>query len=110
MTGSEKLEISTSDDVVVKTKDATGIFTPKRYNVVLMNDDYTPIDFVISLLIDIFHHGMEKAKELSATIHSAGSGIAGTYEFEIAEQKALEATMSSRDSKFPLVVKLEPAD
>ena len=102
--------ISTSEDVVVKTKDASGLFTPKRYNVVLMNDDFTPIDFVISLLIDVFHHTMETAKELTAVIHDKGSGIAGTYDFEIAEQKALEATMMSRNSKFPLVVKLEPAD
>lgn len=106
----EKVGISTSDDVIVKTKDSTGIFTPKRYNVVLMNDDYTPIDFVISLLIDVFHHNMETAKELTGVIHDKGSGIAGTYDFEIAEQKALEATAMSRNSKFPLVVKLEPAD
>jgi len=108
--GTDKLGISTSDDVVVKTKDATGIFTPKRYTVVLMNDDYTPIDFVISLLIDVFHHNMESAKNLTTTIHSDGSGIAGIYDFEIAEQKALEATSMSRDNKFPLVVKLEPVE
>jgi ATP-dependent Clp protease adaptor protein ClpS len=108
--GTDKLGISISDDVVVKTKDATGIFTPKRYTVVLMNDDYTPIDFVISLLIDIFHHNMESAKNLTTIIHSAGSGIAGTYDFEIAEQKAVEATSMSRDNKFPLVVKLEPVE
>ena len=53
---------------------------------------------------------METAKELTAKIHSEGHGVAGTYDFEIAEQKALEATSSSRASKFPLVVKLEPAE
>ena len=106
----KKVGISTSEDVIVKAKDTAGIFTPKRYNVVLMNDDYTPIDFVISLLIDIFHHSMETAKELTAKIHSEGHGVAGTNDFEIAEQKALEATSSSRASKFPLVVKLEPAE
>ena len=94
--GTDKLGISTSDDVVVKTKDATGIFTPKRYNVVLMNDDYTPIDFVISLLIDVFHHNMESAKDLTATIHSAGSGIAGTYDFEIAAEYAAHKSPVNR--------------
>ena len=70
---------------------------------------YKPI-LSVFCIIDVFHHNMESAKDLSATIHSAGSGIAGTYDFEIAEQKALEATGMSRNSKFPLVVKLEPVD
>lgn len=107
---SEKVGITTGEDVLIKSKDSTGIFSPKRYNVILMNDDFTPIDFVVSLLIDIFHHTMESAKDLTTVIHTDGSGIAGSYDFEIAEQKALEATMAARTQKFPLVVKLEPAD
>lgn len=85
----------------------TRISTPKRWKVILLNDDYTPMEFVISVLMDIFKHTLEKAKAVTLQIHESGSGIAGTYNFEIAEAKAVEATTLSRAHNFPLQIKLE---
>lgn len=80
---------------------------PKRWKVVLLNDDTTPVDFVISVLTEIFKHTQETAKEITLEIHSTGSGIAGVYSFEIAEVKAVESTQLARSNGFPLQIKME---
>jgi ATP-dependent Clp protease adaptor protein ClpS len=80
---------------------------PKRWKVVLLNDDTTPMDFVVGILTEIFRHTQETAKEITLEIHNNGSGIAGIYSFEIAEAKAVEATQLARSSGFPLQIKME---
>jgi len=80
---------------------------PKRWKVVLLNDETTPMDFVISVLTEIFKHTQETAKEITLEIHSTGSGIAGVYSFEIAEVKAVESTQLARSNGFPLQIKME---
>jgi ATP-dependent Clp protease adaptor protein ClpS len=80
---------------------------PKRWKVLLLNDDTTPMDFVISLLREIFKHTEITAAEITLDIHTTGSGIAGVYSFEIAEVKAVEATSLARANGFPLQVKME---
>ena len=104
----DKLKIGVSEDVLVKTHSSIGLSTPKKYNVVFYNDDYTPVDFVVQLLVDVFHHSVDSAQEMATEIHTSGKGVAGTYNFEIAEQKSLEAISLSRAEKHPLQVKLEP--
>lgn len=80
---------------------------PRRYKVIILNDDLTPMEWVISILTEIFKHTQSKAQELTLAIHSDGSAIAGIYSYEIAEQKSVEATMLSRNNGFPLAFKLE---
>ena len=80
---------------------------PRRYKVIVMNDDQTPMEWVISILTTIFKHTQQQAEQLTLTIHSEGSAIAGIYSYEIAEQKSVEATMLSRNNGFPLAMKLE---
>ena len=80
---------------------------PRRYKVIVLNDDQTPMEWVISILTEIFKHTQSKAQELTLAIHSEGSAIAGIYSYEIAEQKSVEATMLSRNNGFPLAFKLE---
>lgn len=80
---------------------------PKRWKIVLLNDDTTPMDFVIGILTTIFKHTQETAKEITIEIHTTGSGIAGVYSFEIAEVKAVEATQLARSNGFPLQIKME---
>jgi ATP-dependent Clp protease adaptor protein ClpS len=65
------------------------------------------MDFVISLLVEIFRHNPETAKVVTLQVHETGSGIAGSYSFEIAEAKAVEATNLARGNGFPLQIKLE---
>ena len=90
-------------DEVVKKKAEE----PLRYKVVLLNDDQTPVEWVIKVLVDIFKHTNDTAEIITLTIHNEGSGIAGIYTYEIAEQKVIEATTESRNHGFPLQIKLE---
>lgn len=90
------------DEVVKKELDQ-----PLRYKVVLLNDNQTPVEWVIKVLTDIFKHTNETAEKITLTIHTEGSGIAGIYTYEIAEQKTIEATTESRNHGFPLQIKLE---
>jgi len=90
-------------DEVVKKKAEE----PLRYKVVLLNDDQTPVEWVIKVLTDIFKHTNDTAEKITLTIHNEGSGVAGIYTYEIAEQKVIEATTESRNHGFPLQIKLE---
>jgi ATP-dependent Clp protease adaptor protein ClpS len=65
------------------------------------------MEFVISLLVEIFRHDDNSAQHVTMEIHQTGSGIAGIYSFEIAEAKAVEATNQARQKGFPLQIKLE---
>ncbi len=97
------VDSSIKHDEKIKQK----IVEPKRWKVIFLNDDLTPMDFVIELLVSVFKHSQETAKEITMEIHNNGSGIAGVYSFEIAEVKAVESTTLARVNGFPLQIKLE---
>ena len=96
-----------STDIQIEEKIKTTVSEPKRWKVILLNDDSTPMEFLTSILIDIFKHTADTARDIMLQIHETGSGIAGIYSFEIAEVKAVEATNISRANGFPLQIKLE---
>lgn len=87
----------------------TKIKPPGKYNVVMLNDDTTPMEFVISVLMNIFHKGNEEAREIMLQVHENGRAIAGTYSFEVAEQKSVETVNLARTNHFPLDVTVEEA-
>jgi ATP-dependent Clp protease adaptor protein ClpS len=99
--------MSVDSEVKIDEKIKQKIVEPKRWKVVFLNDDHTPVDFVIELLINIFKHTQETAKAITLEIHNNGSGIAGVYSFEIAEIKSVEATALARSNGFPLQIKME---
>lgn len=80
---------------------------PNKYNVLILNDDTTPMDFVKQILEVIFNKTSEDASVIVMEIHEKGRAIAGTYGYEIAEQKSLETITESRRSSFPLDSVLE---
>jgi ATP-dependent Clp protease adaptor protein ClpS len=94
-------------DVQIDEKIKQKLVEPKKWKVIFLNDDTTPVDFVINLLTEIFKHSQETAKEITLEIHNNGSGVAGVYTFEIAEVKAVEATQLARSNGFPLQCKME---
>ena len=94
-------------EVVIEEKIKITVSEPKRWKVIVLNDDTTPMDFVITVLIDIFRHTPDTAKDIMLQVHETGSGVAGIYSFEIAEAKAVEATNQARTNNFPLQLKLE---
>lgn len=96
-----------STDIQIDEKIKVTISEPKRWKVILLNDDTTPMEFVVSLLIETFKHSPETAERVMMDIHTTGAGIAGVYSFEIAEAKAVEATNQARNQAYPLQIKLE---
>ena len=101
------IDSKSATNTVTATREKIRIKEPDRYKVIFVNDDFTPMEFVMSLLMDIFHHPEENAKEIMLKVHTEGKGIAGVYFFEIAEQKATESMTVSRTSGFPLQVEVE---
>lgn len=91
-----------------KTVEEVDILKPSKYKVVVLNDDKTPIDFVIAMLMRVFKHTPSAAEAITLKIHNEGSAVAGIYSYEIAEQKVVEATNLAREHGFPLVIKSEP--
>lgn len=99
--------MDTIQDIKIDEKIKIKTTIPPKYKIVMLNDDSTPMDFVIEILISIFKHSQETAKKMMLTIHTEGSAVVGIYNYEIAEQKAIECTTLSRNNGFPLVVKIE---
>ena len=97
-----------STDTAVEESVVVALQPPSLWKVVLLNDDSTPMELVIELLTGIFKHTESSAKEVTLEIHETGSGIAGVYSFEIAEQKGVEATHLARQAGFPLQIKIDP--
>lgn len=91
----------------VKTRTSTELRYPGRYNVVIYNDDYTPVEFVIKLLVEVFNKNVNTAKSLTQEIHTQGASVVGTYNAEIAEQKCSEGISIARASGHPLQLKVE---
>lgn len=80
---------------------------PSKYKVIMLNDNQTPMEWVVEMLTKVFNHSQETAEQLTLQIHNEGSGIAGIYNYEIAEQKAVETVNASRDRGFPLQIRLD---
>lgn len=94
-------------DIKIEEKIKEEIKEPGLYKIIFLNDNYTPMDFVVSLLIELFKHSEETAHAITMKIHEEGSGVVGVYSYEIAEQKLLEATCLCRENGFPLRIKIE---
>jgi len=77
------------------------------WNIVLYNDDYTPMDFVEFVLKTVFHMSTLDALALTLAVHTRGKGIAGTYIFEVAEQKQSEVLLMAQLEEHPLRVEVE---
>jgi ATP-dependent Clp protease adaptor protein ClpS len=97
----------TTTDIQLDEKIRVTVSEPKRWKVIFINDDTTPMEFVIAVLTDIFRHTKESAAEIMLQVHQTGSGVAGLYSFEIAEAKAVETTNLARTNNYPLQIKLE---
>jgi ATP-dependent Clp protease adaptor protein ClpS len=103
--------MSQSSDVKNKTKTETKpeTRTPSMYKVILLNDDYTPMDFVIHILTKFFRKNDVEATEIMLHVHHKGYGVAGVYPLELAETKTIEVNTYSKNSQYPLKCIMEKA-
>lgn len=75
---------------------------PSMYSVLLLNDDYTPMEFVIEILVEIFRKSAPEATKITMDVHREGSGVAGVYIRDIAEMKCKHVDVAAKANKFPL--------
>ena len=88
-------------------KDA--VTPPSMYKVILINDDYTPMEFVIDVLQKFFSYDVERATQLMLTVHYQGKATCGVYTAEVAETKAAHVNRYARENEHPLLCTLEKA-
>jgi ATP-dependent Clp protease adaptor protein ClpS len=103
--GKKLMTTYVDSQVVEKTKDKYK--EPGFYKVIFINDNVTPMEFVVDVLQKIFKHSLETANNIMLTVHNDGSAVVGIYPYEIAEQKGVETTLLARQGGFPLQVKIE---
>ena len=88
-------------------KNEVKVKRPSMWNIVVYNDDYTPMNFVEFVLGAVFHISTLDALALTLTVHTKGKGIAGTYTFEVAQQKQCEVLLMAKVEEHPLRVEVE---
>jgi ATP-dependent Clp protease adaptor protein ClpS len=96
-----------SRDSGVATEERQKIARPKKYKVLLYNDDYTPMEFVVDLLEKIFSKGPSEATAIMLAIHNSGMGVAGVFVLDIAESKVAAVHSAAEQRGYPLRAGLE---
>lgn len=91
----------------VKENVGSKVREPKRYNVVMWNDDFTTMEFVVSILVDIFHKDNATAESIMLKVHKGGSAIVGQYSYDIATTKVRMAMNRARSEGFPFRMTVE---
>jgi ATP-dependent Clp protease adaptor protein ClpS len=103
MTGPDR---QTSGEVLERTRQETK--KPELYKVLLLNDDYTTMDFVVDVLESVFHKQPAEAHRIMMMVHTQGKGLCGVYPFEVAETKVAAVIERARANGFPLLASMEP--
>jgi len=102
------MDKTSESEVAIKPKSLVKFSPPGEHKVIYLNDDVTPMDFVIESLIDIFDHDNASAELLTMRVHEEGSAVVAVLPFEIAEHKGIETTMFARKQGYPFQLKIEP--
>ena len=96
----------TGGEILERTKQETK--KPELYRVLLINDDYTTMDFVVEVLESIFHKQPAEAFRIMMAVHTQGKGLCGVYPHEVAETKVASVIELARANGFPLLATMEP--
>ena len=83
---------------------------PSLFKVILLNDDYTPMEFVVFVLQTVFGHNHQKSTEIMMTVHTKGKGVCGIFSKEIAEVMSYEVNTMAKDHGHPLLSEIEPLE
>lgn len=104
---SKQKELFANEEIAEAEK--TKLQPPSMYKVVLNNDDYTPMEFVVEVLQRFFGMDLEKATQVMLSVHYSGKGVCGTFTAEIAETKVVQVNTYSRNNEHPLLCTMEKA-
>jgi ATP-dependent Clp protease adaptor protein ClpS len=102
-------ETSRPDGGTVVAEQAPKVKQPPLFQVVLLNDDYTPMEFVVDVLERFFSLNRNNATRIMLEVHTRGKGVCGVFTYEIAETKVAQVTTYARDNHHPLMCTLEQA-
>ena len=98
-----------ADSGVLLAQPKVGVTRPPFFKVVMLNDDYTPMEFVVRVLQDVFRKAQAEAVSIMLDIHQKGAGLCGVYTREIAETKEAQVVQYSRENEHPLQCDMEVA-
>lgn len=104
---SRKNKVKTDGDLLVVEKPA--VQRPRQYKVLLHNDDFTPMEFVVMILCDVFHKDKDEAVHLMLTVHKKGKAICGLFPKSVAEAKVAKVMDLAKQQQHPLMCSMEPA-
>jgi ATP-dependent Clp protease adaptor protein ClpS len=110
MTGAGEDEDVHHDSGVVVHESKPRLKPPPLYKVVLLNDDYTPMEFVVEVLEIFFGMNREKATQVMLAVHMQGKGVCGVFTRDIAETKAAQVNAYARENQHPLLAEIEATD
>jgi len=96
--------------VVTETRTQKKLKKPPLYKVLLHNDNYTTREFVVAILVEVFHKSESESVQIMLHVHYNGIGVAGVYTYEVAETKIRKVEGLARENGFPLRVSMEPED
>ena len=102
-------EFTFGTDGDLQAKDQTDLRPPQMYRVILHNDHFTTMEFVIDILVKIFHKPARDASSIMLDVHRSGSGICGVYSYDIARTKVSQVHALARAQEFPLKCTFEEA-
>ena len=103
---SDQTDIDHDEDVLLAPEEPK-LEVPSMYNVVMLNDDFTPMEFVVEVLETFFNKDREAATRVMLTVHTMGKAICGSYTRDIAETKAAQVNQYARESQHPLLCEIE---
>ncbi len=96
-----------TDDTVLLERTQPKLKKPPLYKVILLNDDFTPMEFVVHVLEAIFGHNRESATRIMLNVHKSGKGVCGIFTKDVAETKVTQVNSYSRENKHPLLCDME---
>ena len=102
-----KKQMDKKSDIGVLDREDRKVQKPKKYKAVMYNDDYTPMNFVVIVLTEVFRKSVDEAVDLMMDVHEKGRGIAGVYTKEICETKCTKAVQLAKSMGYPFLVSPE---
>ena len=95
------------DDTLLLESTKSKLSKPPMYQVIILNDDYTPMEFVVHVLEAVFGHNRENATRIMLSVHKSGKGVCGIFTRDIAETRVTQVNSYSRENKHPLLCDME---
>lgn len=99
-----------AEKTMIQERTGIKVKRPQLYAVIIYNDDYTTMDFVVEVIVQVFHKPIPEATQIMMDVHEKGKGVVGIYIYDIAVTKKIQVEQLAREREFPLKASVEEAD